>query len=67
MGQGIEELKRIKLRSPLGRSGSNVQRKIESMHLIWGLTKKLLCISEQRSDLIIQSSTNLMQTCKICK
>lgn len=27
MGQGLEELKRIKLRSLLGRSGSNVQRK----------------------------------------
>lgn len=34
------------------------------MHLLCGLTKKLLWISEQRSDLIIQSATNSMQTCK---
>lgn len=34
------------------------------MHFLWELSKKLLWISEQRSDLIIQSATNFMQTCK---
>lgn len=62
MGPGLEGLKRIKLRSSLGGRGSNIQRKTKSTHLIWGLTKKLVWISEQRSDLTTQSSTQLMQT-----
>ena len=62
IGPGLEGLKKIKLRSLL--VGVEVQRKTKTMHLLWGLTMKLLWISEQRSNLIIQSATNFMQTCE---
>lgn len=58
MGPGLEGQKRIKLKFLFSRSRSKVQGKTKSMHLILGLPKNLLWIFEQRSDLLIQQSTN---------